>query len=134
MTDTAKLTVLELAALLGQTASRTIVKPMHQLESVGPDGTEQLETGLIRVELPMPGYIYIRESSYTRYPEEKSRVSFSRATSFVRRDSSEEKPEIVDEAGAPVTPGDLCSLLDSLPFLQHYDLAAFEQVDQPHGS
>ena len=128
MTDSQHIDVLELARILAQTPTRTVIKPMHQMETMGPDGPERIETGLIRLELPMPGYLYIRESSYTRHPDLDDRVSFSKATSFVRRlkeDDSAANTVVVDQDGEVLSNNALCTLIDALPHLQHFDLSAF---------
>ncbi len=116
----------QLAELLANTPIKTVVKPMHTMESMGPEGPEVIETGLIRLELPIPGFVYIRESSYTRHPEQENRVSFSRATSFVRRVQDDSDITIVDEDGAVMPAGGLCALLDAVPQLQSFDLSVFE--------
>ena len=127
MNHEATMTVYDLAKSLASVPPRTIIKPMHTLASMGPDGPENIETGLIRLELPIPGYVYIRESSYTRHLDTAGRVSFSRATSFMRRAGEEDAPSIVDEDGKEIPSSGLCSLLDSLPHLQNFDLRVFSE-------
>lgn len=132
MTDSDTMTVYQLAELLARTPIRTVVKPMHRMETVGPSGPEMIETGMIRLELPIPGYVYIRESSYTRHPDGQHQVSFSKATSFVRRAAEESDVTIVDDDGKTMPASGLCALLDTLPHVQNYDLSAFEQPPVTH--
>jgi len=127
MNHEATMTVYDLAESLASVPPRTIIKPMHTLASMGPEGPENIETGLIRLELPIPGYVYIRESSYTRHLDTAGRVSFSRATSFMRRAGEGDAPCIVDEDGKEIPSSGLCSLLDSLPHLQNFDLRVFSE-------
>ena len=117
--------VYELARLLAQTPIKTYVKSMYQMETMGANGPEAVETGLIRLELSLPGRTYIRESSYTRHPDRRDSVSFSRATSFIRS-SKEGSTPILDEDGSPIANAGLCTLIDALPHVQHYDLTAFD--------
>lgn len=124
MTETTAINVYELARLLAETPVRTVVKPMHRIQTIGPEGPERVETGMVRTELTMPGYVYIREASYTRHPDAEDRISFSRSSSFVRR-LPDDCNYVVDEAGQAMNSSALCALLDTLPHLQRFDLSAF---------
>ena len=53
MNHEATMTVYDLAKSLASVPPRTIIKPMHILASMGPEGRENIETGLIRLELPI---------------------------------------------------------------------------------